>query len=124
MEQMRCQAEINRNQDHALIVERNHRITNENLRRFAMAPAWVVGRLTTATVTTATAATQMVNNHLGDPKAIPSPNPRSLYLIWEEWTTGLHGNKPASQFTREERGKNKCKFCRRKILWDAIGNLV
>jgi Transcriptional activator of glycolytic enzymes len=66
----------------------------------------------------------MVNNHLGDPKAILLPNPRSLYLIWEEWTTGLNGNKPASQNTREERGENKCKFCRRKILWDAIGNLV
>jgi hypothetical protein len=47
----------------------------------------------------------MVNNHLGDPKAVLSLNPRLLYLIWEEWTTGLNGNKPASQFTREERGK-------------------
>jgi hypothetical protein len=48
----------------------------------------------------------MVNNHLGDPKAIlSSQNPRSLYLIWEEWTTGLNGNKLASQFTREERGE-------------------
>jgi Transcriptional activator of glycolytic enzymes len=103
-------------------MEKNHRITNENLKRIAMAPARVVGRATVMTATTA--AVQMVNNHLGDPKAMLSPNPRSLHHIWEEWTTGLNGNKPASQFTREKRGKNKCKFCWRKILWDTIGDLV
>jgi hypothetical protein len=32
--------------------------------------------------------------------------------------------KPASEFTREERGKDKHKFHRRKVLWDAIGKLV
>jgi hypothetical protein len=90
-----------------------------------MALAQVVGRSTTAAAMTVAAAAQMVNKHLGDPKAILLPNSRSLYLIWEEWTsTGLHGNKPASQFTREENGKNKGKFCRRKILWGVIGNLV
>jgi hypothetical protein len=97
----RNQDRAQRNQDRALI-ERHYCIHNENLKRIAIAPACRVEATTTAT--TATAATQMVNNHLGDPKAILSPNPRSLYLIWEKWTTGLNGNKPASQFTRERKG--------------------
>jgi Transcriptional activator of glycolytic enzymes len=75
-------------------------------------------------LTAAAAALQMVNNHLGDPKAVLSATPRTLNHIWEEWTTGLDGNKPASQFTSQERGKDKHKFHRRKVLWDAIGKLV
>jgi Transcriptional activator of glycolytic enzymes len=111
-----------RNQDRALM-EKHHRITNENLKRIAMAPAWVIGRGATG-MTVATAAVQMVNNHLGDPKAVLSATPRMLNHIWEEWTTGLDCNKPASQFTSQERGKDKHKFHRRKVLWDAIGKLV
>jgi hypothetical protein len=107
MEQMRQEAEIHRNQVRSLM-ERNHRNTNENLRRIVIAPARVVGQ-STATAMTAAATTQMVNNHLGDPKAVLSPNPRSLHFIWEEWITGLNGNKPASQFTREERGKTSAR---------------
>jgi Transcriptional activator of glycolytic enzymes len=100
-------------------MEKHHRITNENLKRIAMAPAWVVGWSTVAAV-----AVQMVNNHLGDPKAVLSATPRMLNRMWEEWTTGLDGNKPDSQFTSQERGKDKHKFHRRKVLWDAIGKLV
>jgi hypothetical protein len=67
----------------------------------------------------------MVANHLGDPKAVLSANPRSLILVWEEWTHGLlNGNKLASQFTSQERGQNKHKFCCRKVFWDLVSNLV
>jgi regulator of replication initiation timing len=74
MEQMRQEAEIHRNQVRSLM-EKNHRITNENLKRIAMAPVQVVGQATATTA--AAAAVQMVNNQLGDPKAVISPNPRS-----------------------------------------------
>jgi hypothetical protein len=53
-----------------------------------------------------------------------SANPRSLILVCEEWTHGLNGNKPASQFTSQERGQNKPKFCWRKVFWDLVSNLV
>jgi hypothetical protein len=82
-------------------MERHHRITNENLRRTAIVPARVVGR------STAAAATQMVNNHLGDPKAVLAATPRMLNLIREEWTSGLIGNKPASQFYQRRKGKSQ-----------------
>jgi hypothetical protein len=64
--------------------------------------------------------------HLGDPKAVLCATPRNLYFFWEEWASGLNGNKPASQFTREERGvkTTKYKFHQRKFVWDAVGNLV
>jgi Transcriptional activator of glycolytic enzymes len=122
LEELRLQFELFRNQDRnqdRALMEKHHRITNENLKRIAMAPAHVVGRSTAAAV-----AVQMVNNHLGDPKAVLAATPRTLHHIWDEWTTGLNGNKPASEFTRVERGKDKHKFHRRKVLWDAIGKLV
>jgi predicted ATP-binding protein involved in virulence len=42
LEQMRRQAEINRNEDRAMI-EQQYRVHNENLKRIAIAPACVVG---------------------------------------------------------------------------------
>jgi len=46
-------------------------------------------------------------------------NPRTLHDLWTEWTHGIGGLKPAKDFTREERGRDrtKCKYCRRKVFW-------
>ena len=53
-----------------------------------------------------------------------SKHPRSLYILWAEYESGLGGNKPARLFTPAERGKVKFKYCRRKIAWDVIDNLI
>jgi hypothetical protein len=54
----------------------------------------------------AAAAVQMVNNHLGDVKAILSPNPRSLCLIWEEWTSsGLMATSRLVSLQEKKGGK-------------------
>jgi hypothetical protein len=39
-----------------------------------------------------------------------SPNPQSLYLLWDEYENGIGGQKAAWLFSREERGKVKDKF--------------
>jgi hypothetical protein len=53
-----------------------------------------------------------------------SPNPRSLYLLWEEYDNGIGGRKAARLFSREERGKVKNKFHRRQVVWDCVAMLV
>lgn len=55
-----------------------------------------------------------------DPPAELSPTPRSLQALWDEWNVGIGGRKPARLFTREERGRVKFKFCRRKVVWELI----
>ena len=45
--------------------------------------------------------------------SILSPNPQSLYLLWEEYENGIGGRKAALLFSREERGKVKDKCHRR-----------
>jgi hypothetical protein len=53
-----------------------------------------------------------------------SPNPRSLYLLWDEYENGIGGRKAARLFSREERGKVKDNFHRRKIVWDCVAKEV
>jgi hypothetical protein len=43
-------------------------------------------------------------------------HPRTLLLLWYEYLYGLAGNKPAENCTSVERGKVKCKYCRRKVF--------
>jgi hypothetical protein len=53
-----------------------------------------------------------------------SPTPRSLYMLWQEYTTGIGGRKPARQFTSAERGLVKHKYSHRKYFWDVIDKLI
>ena len=52
------------------------------------------------------------------------PNPRSLYDLWNEYLNGVGGRKPARLFSETERGRCKSKYCRRKVVWDVVRNLV
>ena len=49
---------------------------------------------------------------------------RNLHDLWQEWEYGLAGNKAARDFTREERGKVKYVFSRRKVFWDMVSTLI
>ena len=53
-----------------------------------------------------------------------SRNPKTLHTLWLEYEFGLGNRKAAKDFTREERGKVKHKFHRRKVLWDKISEMV
>ena len=53
-----------------------------------------------------------------------SPTPRSLYVLWHEWLFGIGGRKAARLFTAQERGREKFKYCRRKVVWDLVGEMV
>ena len=86
---------------------------NNNVRRIAIQP--VVRRATARNAVNA-------GNVVG--AAILSPLPRNLHILWQEYTVGLGGRKAARLFTAQERGRNKYKFHRRKVVWEVIDRLV
>ena len=53
-----------------------------------------------------------------------NPCPRNLYDLWTEYTVGLGGRKPASQFSHCERGKSKHKFFYCNVVWKMVKHLV
>ncbi len=48
---------------------------------------------------------------------------KDLHVLWDEYESGIGGNKAAREFTAMERGNVKFIYCRRKIVWDVIDNM-
>lgn len=62
---------------------------------------------------------------MGGPLAELSSSPRTLIELWMEYICGTGGRKPAKHFTPQERGgKNKFRYCRRKVFWDCVAKHV
>lgn len=57
-------------------------------------------------------------------RAVLTPNPRTLHVLWDEYVNGVGNNKPAKFFTRGERGRSKYKYSRRKVFWSIVEDLV
>jgi hypothetical protein len=53
-----------------------------------------------------------------------SNNPSTMFDLWDEYSNGIGGRKPAKDYNRTERGKVKHKYTRRKVVWDQIVKLV
>jgi hypothetical protein len=53
-----------------------------------------------------------------------SRNPRTLYIVWQEFEFGIGGRKAAREFTAAERGKVKYAYHRRKVVWDKIAEKI
>ena len=66
--------------------------------------------------------TMPATNEVGQPAVLSMP--RDLYQLWNEYTQGLNGNKPASQFTARERGRWKHKYTRRRVFWEWMGKMI
>ena len=64
------------------------------------------------------------NNTHRDLNATLSPCPKSLHILWMEYLHGIGGRKPAKDFTSEERGKQKHKYCLRKPFWDLTKHMI
>ena len=48
------------------------------------------------------------SNYLGTVSL--SPNPRTTFNLWGEWTVGIGGRKPAKDITAAKQGKFKFKY--------------
>mmetsp|Transcript_3711 Transcript_3711/g.5065 ORF Transcript_3711/g.5065 Transcript_3711/m.5065 type:complete len:468 (-) Transcript_3711:47-1450(-) len=84
------------------------RVMNGNVRRIAVQPG----------------ARQAAPNNGALAMAVLSPLPCNLHVLWLEWTNGIGGRKAARLFTPQERGQNKYKYHRRKVVWEVIARLV
>ena len=51
-------------------------------------------------------------------------NPKSLYVLWQEYEHGVGNRKPAKEFTRDERGKVRYSYCRRNVFWELVSIMV
>jgi hypothetical protein len=47
-----------------------------------------------------------------------------LHTLWNEYEFGIGGRKAAKDFTPQERGRVKHKYCRRKVVWDKVSVMV
>ena len=53
-------------------------------------------------------------------------HPKTLSILWKEWMFGIRRNKPAVNFTPQERNndQNKNKYLKRKPFWLLLGRMV
>ena len=103
--------------------QRNYQTLNTNIRRIAMAPVCCIGANEGVAEKRPVGAAVGAANAIGGVATLSS-TPRTIHLLWQEYTDGIGGRKAARLFTPQERGANKHKFTRRKVVWDTVARLV
>ena len=51
-------------------------------------------------------------------------NPKSLYILWNEYEFGIGGRRPAKSFSKEERGMDRYNYYKRNIFWSLVVEMV
>ena len=51
-------------------------------------------------------------------------NPKSLYILWNEYEFGIGGRRPAKSFSKEERGMDRYNFYKRNVFWSLVVEMV
>ena len=51
-------------------------------------------------------------------------NPKSLYILWNEYEFGIGGRRPAKSFSKEERGMDRFNYYKRNIFWSLVVEMV
>ena len=51
-------------------------------------------------------------------------NPKSLYMLWNEYEFGIGGRRPAKTFSKEERGTDRFNYYKRNIFWSLVVEMV
>ena len=51
-------------------------------------------------------------------------NPKSLYVLWNEYEFGVSGCRPAKTFSRNERGIDRYTYYRRNIFWGLVVEMI
>ena len=51
-------------------------------------------------------------------------NPKSLYILWNEYEFGIGGRRPAKTLSKEERWEDRYKFYKRNIFWSLVVEMV
>jgi hypothetical protein len=107
-------------------VTKNFYIVNSNIRRIALQPGvrGGMGRVARGNDDNLFGAPLAIAG-LGAAPASLSPNPKNLFVLWQESQIGIGGQKAAKRFTQSERGgKTKHKYSRRKVIWLMVRGMV
>lgn len=51
-------------------------------------------------------------------------NPKTLYVLWQEYMYGIHGRKPAREFTKQDKAAVRARYSQRRVIWDQINKLM
>ena len=51
-------------------------------------------------------------------------NPKSLYVLWNEYKFGVSGSRPAKNFSRNERGIDRFTFYMKNNFWGLIDQMM
>ena len=67
--------------------------------------------------------TELVNDRCNR-HAVLMPNPRTLHQLRDKYTHRNGNNKAAKNFTSQEQGRCKYRYCRCKNVWDLITHIT
>jgi hypothetical protein len=105
-----------------IISTRQYQTLNANLKRIAIQTARKI--VSSAAIVTVIDDHNNNSSSATSSRAILSPNPRTLHLLWEEYQHGISGRKAAKSFTSQECCHLKHNYVRQKIVWDLVSSLV
>ena len=112
-------------------IMRNHlskklKYISDTMNRFAAIPATFSTRnnlnLTTVTNPASPSHPSSTTNTGNCAKLIR--NPKSLYVLWNEYEFGIAGRRPAKTFSKEERGRDRYNYYKRNIFWSLVVEMV
>ena len=96
----------------------------DTLNRIAAIPAQITRFSNLTTVTNdSNSASSSRNANTGtedNRRAHLCRNPKSLYVLWNEYEFGINGYRAAKTFSRNERGIDRYTFYRRNIFWTLV----
>jgi len=119
MGQLRSEVEVmGVNQTHSLA------IVSQNVKRLARQPGRIMNQGQNQQPAGATNDGSLEAGQAMALNARLSKNPRSLYLLWEEYTDGISGLKAARLFTSAERGRSKHTYSKRRHVWNKISEMI
>jgi hypothetical protein len=93
--------------------------TDRSVHRIALQPVARPRNAGQPTLGVAGGVVGVVNN-----TATLSRNPRTLFILWQEYEFGIAGRKAAKNFTALERGRVKYNYHRRKVVWEKIAEMI
>ena len=102
-------------EQHRLEIRREFQMLNANICQFAIQPVIRQANNQEAGAVTGLNKTPYARTL--------SPNPCTLYILWEEYEKGIGGRRAACLFTSQERGRVKQNIVR-KVVWECISWLV
>ena len=103
----------------------------DTLNRIAAIPAQITRCVNLTSTNLPSSSSSTNENSTGDTdvqrsnrRAKLCRNPKSLYVLWNEYEFGVAGGRPAKSFSRNERGVDRFTFYRRNVFWGLVVEMI